>query len=64
MRGKKDILGGMKEGTKTRSRTVGQVTGKSSVTSHGRTTGSLGSGHGGISLGSRKVTTKKGGTVK
>ena len=64
MRGKKEILGGMKEGTKTRSRTVSQGVGKSTVKSQGRTTGSLGSGHGGVSLGSRKVTTKKGGTSK
>ena len=64
MRGRKEILGSMKEETRSRGRTVGQTNVKGSVKTSGRTVGSVGSGHGGLSLGSRKTTAGKGGTHK
>lgn len=64
MRGRKETLGSIKEGTKSRSRTVGQTTAKSSMKMSGRTAGHAEAGQVGFSRGSRKATTGKGGTHK
>jgi hypothetical protein len=64
MRGRKEILGSVKAGTKTKSRTVGSVATKSSVKGAGRTVGQPETGHVGVGHGSRKTTTGKGGISK
>ena len=60
MRGRKEILGSIKEGTRSKSRTVGRTTVKGSVKESGRTTGLMETGQGSLSHGSRKVSTGKG----
>lgn len=62
MRGRKESLGNIKEGTRSKGRTVGRTTGKGSVTESGRSTGLKASGHGVVGHGSRKITTGKGGS--
>jgi hypothetical protein len=64
MRGRKEILGSVKEGTKTKSRSVGPVATISSVKGVGRTGGRLETGHVDIGHGSRKITTGKSGSSK
>jgi hypothetical protein len=64
MRGRKEILGSVKEGTKTKSRTVGPVAPISSVKGVGRTGGRLATGHVDIGNPNRKLTTGKGGSSK
>jgi hypothetical protein len=64
MRGRKESLGSIKEGTKSKGRTVGRTTVKGSVKESGRTAGLMETGHGVTSHGSRKVTTGKGGSHK
>jgi hypothetical protein len=64
MRGRKESLGSIKEGTRSKSRTVGQVMTKSSMKGAASTSGHLETGHGGLSHGSRKLTSRKGGTSK
>ena len=64
MRGRKEILGSVKEGTKTKSRTVGPVAPISSVKGVGKTGGRLVTGHVDLGHGSRKLTKGKGGTSK
>ncbi len=64
MRGRKETVGSIKEGTRSKSRTVGLGTVKVSTKMSGRTSGHVSSGHGGVSVGSRKTTTGKGGTHK
>jgi hypothetical protein len=65
MRGRKESLGSIKEGTRSKGRTVGRTTVKGSVKESGRTTGLMETGHvSGGSVGSRKMTTGKGGSHK
>ena len=63
MRGSKETLGGMKEGTKTKGRTVGKATTGKGFKSAGKMSGQVGSGHGTVS-GSSKATVRKGGSSK
>jgi hypothetical protein len=62
MRGRKESLGSIKEGTKGKGRTVGRTSVKSTVKESGRSTGVKETGHGVVSPGSRKITTGKGGS--
>ncbi|HLO27471.1 MAG TPA: hypothetical protein VK187_15305 [Geobacteraceae bacterium] len=64
MRGRKETLGSIKEGTKSKSRTSSLAAVKASTKMSGRTAGHAASGHGGISASSRKATTGKGGVHK
>jgi len=63
MRGRKESLGSIKEGTRSKGRTGGRTTVTGSVKESGRTTGPK-TGHGGMSPGSRKMTAGKGGSHK
>jgi hypothetical protein len=63
MRGTKETLGGMKEGTKSKGRTVGSATTGKGIKSAGKMSGHLESGHGTVS-GSSKATVRKGGSSK
>lgn len=63
MRGTKETLGGMKEGTKSKSRTAGPVTVGKAVKPAGKTSGRVESEHGSVA-GSRKTSIRKGGTHK
>ena len=60
MRGRKESVGSIKEGTRSKSRTVGGTTAKGSVKESGRTVGLMETGHGSSSKGSRKMTAGKG----
>jgi hypothetical protein len=62
MRGRKESLGSIKEGTRSKGRTVGRTSVKGSVKDSGRTTGLMGTGHGSSGKVSRKMTTGKGGS--
>jgi hypothetical protein len=62
MRGKTENLG-MKEGTKSKSRSVGRTTSGKSLKPTGKTSGHVESGHGSLS-GSRKSSIRKGGSSK
>jgi hypothetical protein len=65
MRVRKESLGSIKEGTRSKNRTVGRTMVKGSVKESGRTTGLVETGHGSRgSHGSRKMTTGKGGSHK
>ncbi len=61
MRGAKETLGGMKEGTKSKGRTAGKATAAKGVKSAGKMSGHLGSG---TASGSSKTTVRKGGSSK
>lgn len=63
MRGRKETLGTVKEGTKIIGRTVGLTTAKSSVVGSGKTAGRMEASHG-VSHGIKKSLTSKGGTHK
>ncbi len=64
MRGRKETVSSIKEGTRSKSRTVGRTDVKGSIKPSSKTSGHVVSGHGGVSSGSRKTTTGKGGSHK
>ena len=64
MRGRKETLGSIKEGTKSRSRKGAMTSVKGSMKPSVRTSGHAGSGHGDLSHGSRKTRAGKGGAHK
>ncbi len=63
MRGTKETLGGMKEGTKSKGRAVGKATTGKGIKSAGKVSGHLESGHGTVSGGSKAIA-RKGGSSK
>ena len=63
MRGRKETLGTVKEGTRSKSRTGGVTTAKSSVKGSGKTAGRMEASHG-VGHGIKKSTTGKGVTHK
>jgi hypothetical protein len=60
MRGRKETLGSIKEGTSSKGRTSSRAAVKGSVKESGRTAGLMVSGHGSSSRSSKKVTAGKG----
>ena len=63
MRGTKETLGGVKEGTKSKGRAVGKATAGKGIKSAGKMSGHLESGRGAVS-GSSKATVRKSGSSK
>jgi hypothetical protein len=64
MRGRKGVLGSMKEGTRIEKLTVGRATTKGPVKGLGATGGRIEASHASLGHGSRKLTGGKGGTHK
>jgi len=62
MRGRKETLGSIKEGTRSKGRTASKTVVKGSVKESARSAGLMETGHGAVSHGSRKLTTGKGGS--